>query len=45
MGLLRGAYMLVVIIEPPIDLAVLAGAKLIGGAPRELFTSRLYAAE
>ena len=40
-----GAYMLVIIIEPLIDLAVLAGAKLISGAPRRIFTSRLYAAE
>ncbi|MEQ1770606.1 MAG: energy-coupling factor ABC transporter permease [Devosia sp.] len=40
-----GAYMLVILVEPLIDLAVLAGAKLIGGAPRQLFTSRLYAAE
>lgn len=39
-----GAYMLVVLVEPLIDLAVLAGAKLISGRPRRLFVNRLYSA-
>lgn len=39
-----GAYMLVVLAEPLIDLAVLAGAKLVRGVAKTgLVTSRLYA--
>jgi ABC-type Co2+ transport system permease subunit len=39
-----GAYMLVVLLEPLVDLAVLAGAKLVRGLARTgLVTSRLYA--
>jgi hypothetical protein len=37
------AYMLVVLIEPLVDLAVLAGAKMVRGLARSgLVTSRLY---
>jgi ABC-type Co2+ transport system permease subunit len=38
------AYMLVVVIEPVIDLAVLAGAKALKGKGSPLVTPRLYAA-
>ncbi len=39
------AYMTVVLLEPLVDLAVLAGAKTVrNSAPRGLFTARLYAA-
>ena len=38
-----GAYMLVVLLEPLVDLAVLAGAKAVGGLKESsLFASRLY---
>ncbi|HIO91871.1 MAG TPA: cobalt transporter [Leucothrix mucor] len=38
-----GAYMLVVLLEPVVDLAVLAGAKALDGLKENgLFTSRLY---
>ena len=39
------AYMLVVIVEPLVDLAVLGIAKSLNGAPRALFVRRLFAAE
>lgn len=39
------AYMLVVIVEPLVDLAVLGIAKALNGAPRALFSRRLFAAE
>lgn len=37
-----GAYMLVVLVEPLIDLAVLGIAKSLGDAPRRWFTPRLF---
>lgn len=40
-----GAYMLVILLEPIADLAVLAGAKAVRGAEKSgLFTARLYSA-
>ncbi len=43
-GTFGGAYMLVVLLEPLVDLAVLAGAKLVRGLGKTgLVTSRLYA--
>ena len=38
------SYMTVVLVEPLIDLAILGLAKAIHGAPRRLFSDRLYAA-
>ena len=44
-GLFGGAYMLVVVLEPLVDLAVLAGAKAARGLRETgLVTPRLYAA-
>lgn len=37
-----GAYMLVVLVEPLVDLAVLGVAKSLGDAPRRWFTPRLF---